>query len=257
MISVNGLLQVGYGVATFFVGLIVAKRLQKLLEREYRKKMPRGMAANISRLSYYALIFVVLLLALDVAGFKIESLLVAGGIVGVAVGFASQKTVSNLISGLFLYLDRPFDIGDAVDIAGTTGVVLDITPLSTRVRTWEGPTVRIPNEKVFGSEIKNFRRVSARRFEYRVGVAYGTKLDRALEIINGVLDEEPYVLKNPGKDVFVSNLGDSAIEITVKAWTPASKNYAVKTRILKRIYEALTKAKIEIPFPQMDVHLKD
>ena len=251
------LLNVGYGVLTFLLGLLILKRIQRLIERLLRRSMPQDMANSTSRLLYYALIFVLILISLEVAGFRVESLLVAGGIVGVAIGFASQKTVSNLISGLFLYIDRPMDIGDSVEIEGYSGVVEDVKPLSTRIRTWEGPVVRIPNEKVFGASIKNFKKVVARRFEYKIGISYTSDVEKAIEVVKEVLLSEPFVLESPAPQVFVSNFLDSAIELTIKAWTPAPKNYSTKTQVLKKIYEAFKKEGIEIPYPQLDLHVKE
>ncbi len=247
---------IALGLLTLAFGFWLVKRLEKVIEKFLRRQMPEGFANSMSRLSQYALDFLVVLLALEIAGFRVESLLVAGGIVGVAIGFASQKTVSNLISGLFLYADRPFDIGDAVELGDVSGVVEDIKPFSTRIRTWEGPVVRIPNEQVFGARIKNYKKVVARRFEYKIGISYESDLDLAIETIKKVLEAEPFVLTQPAPEVFVSNFLDSAIELTVKAWTPASKNYSTKTKVLKKIYDALKENGIEIPYPQLDLHVK-
>lgn len=249
-------LQVAEGIAAFAVGLVAVKWLQGALEKGLQKKMPKGMARSISKLSYYVLLFLVALLALDVAGFEIQSLLVAGGVAGVAVGFASQKTVSNLISGLFLYVDRPFDVGDSVEISGTGGMVLEIKPLSTRIRTWDGPIVRLPNEKVFGAEITNYKKIAARRMQFDVGIGYGSSVKTAIESMRDVLDKDPYVLQSPSPSLYLSKLGDSAKIITVKAWAPISKFYTVKHRILEALYDRLVSEGVEIPNPQLDVHLK-
>jgi small-conductance mechanosensitive channel len=243
-------------VAVFLVGLVALKQVQKALERRLAKGMPKGMAQSMSRLANYVLVALLALLALDVAGFQIESLLVAGGIVGVAVGFASQTTVANLISGLFLYLDRPFDIGDSVEIGSTSGMVLDIAPLSTRIRTWDGPVVRLPNEKVFNSGITNYKKIAARRFQFDIGISYGSDVDKAIGVMEKVLGAEPYVLRSPGPSVYLSGLGDSAKVITVKAWAPLSQFYSVKHAVLKGIYDELTRAGIVLPNPQLDVHIK-
>jgi len=252
----QGLPDVVYGILLFFVGMIVVKRMEKLLEKGFNRRMPKGAAKSMARLTYYGLLFLVALLALEVGGVRLDSLLVAGGIIGIALGFASQKTVSNLISGLFLYVDRPFDIGDSVEIGSVGGIVIDITPLSTRLRTWDGPVVRMPNEKVFTAEIKNLKKVEARRFEYKIGVSYESDVDRAIATIRKVLGDEVYVLKDPAPTVYMSGLLDSAIEITVRAWTPTSKNFTVKAGILKSMYDSLKKAGVKIPAPRLEVRLK-
>lgn len=246
-----------YGILTFLVGVIIIKRLEGLIEKNLKKRMHPGMAKNMSRLSYYGLFFFLAVISLDVGGLKVQSLLVAGGIVGMAIGFASKETVSNLISGLFLYFDRPFDIGDYVEVGKTGGTVLDITPLSTRLRTGDGPIVRLPNDKVFAAEIKNYKRVAARRFTHTIKVGYNSGIDNVIELIKEVLDAESFVLKNPKPSIYLNNLGDSALEIVVKAWTPAAKNFSAKTKILREIYETLNKNKIEIPGPQLEVKIRD
>ena len=252
----QGLPAAFYGIFAFVVGMIVIKRIERLLVKGFQRSMPKGAAKSMGRLTYYGLIFLAALLALDIGGFKLDSLLVAGGILGVALGFASQTTVSNLISGLFLYVDRPFDIGDAVEIGKTGGVVIDISPLSTRLRTWNGPIVRLPNEKVFNAEIKNYKKVEARRFEFKIGIDYASDVDKAIATLGKALDSEPFVLKNPEADIYMSALLDSAIELTVRAWTPTSKAGEVKRRILQKFYTKLKKEGIRIPNPQLDVHLK-
>ncbi|MBR9681188.1 MAG: mechanosensitive ion channel family protein, partial [Candidatus Altiarchaeota archaeon] len=221
-----------------------------------KRNMPSGTAKSLSRIVYYVFMFILVMVVLSLLGVDVQILLTAGGVLGIAIGFASQKTVSNLISGIFLYIDRPMDIGDAVDIEGTSGVILDITPLSTRLRSWEGPIVRMPNSKVFDSKITNYKKTAARRIEYKLGISYNSKVDKAIKVIRKILDDEPFVLDSPGPGIWINNLLDSSVELTIRAWAPASKAFSVKTQMLQKIYEALNKNKIEIPYPQMDIHLK-
>lgn len=247
---------IGSAAIIALIGFFISRNLSKIVERALRKTMPTGTAKSLSRIIYYAFIFILVLFVLSLVGVNVQILLAAGGVLGVAIGFASQKTVSNLISGIFLYIDRPMDIGDSVDIEGTGGTVLDISPLSTRLRSWDGPVIRIPNSKVFDSKITNYKKTAARRIEYKIGISYRSKVDKAVKIIKKLLDDEAFVLDSPGPTIWVSNLADSAVELTVRAWAPASKRFSVKTAMLQKIYEALVKNKIEIPYPQMDVHLK-
>jgi len=248
---------VGTALLVALVGYFISRRISRVAERALAKKMPEGSAKNLSRIIYYVFIFVMILFVLTLLGLKVDSLLVAGGVIGMAIGFASQKTVSNFISGIFLYIDRPMNIGDSVNIGGSSGVVLDITPFSTRLRSWDGPVVRIPNSKVFDSEITNYKQTVARRVEYSLRISYDSSTDKAIQLIKEELAREPFVLTSPGPDVHVSKLGDSAVEITVKFWTPAPKMYAVKTRMLQRIYQTLKKAGVSIPYPRMDIRLSN
>ena len=247
---------VGTSVLTAIIGFIISKNISKLTERALKKKMPLGTAKSLSRIVYYVFMFILIMFVLSLVGVDVQILMAAGGVLGIAIGFASQKTVSNLISGIFLYIDRPMDIGDSVDIEGTSGVVLDITPLSTRLRSWSGPIVRIPNSKVFDSKITNYKKIAARRLEYTIGISYKSNVDKAIKVIKKIFEDEPFILDSPAPGIWVSNLADSSVELTIRAWAPASKQFSVKTKTLQKIYETLNKNKIEIPYPQMDVHLK-
>ncbi|ABO35376.1 MscS Mechanosensitive ion channel [Methanococcus maripaludis C5] len=184
---------------------------------------------------------------------RLGSLLVAGGITGIILGFASQTVVANFISGIFLYFDKPLKIGDSVEIGTSSGIVNDIKMMSTRIRTWDGVLVRIPNEKVFNSEIINNKKYPARRVDIEVGIAYKEDADRAIELIWNMLEDMTYVLVDPEPQIFVNNLGNSSVDISVKAWTPSEKWYDVKREIIKNIKKEFDGENIEIPFPQRTV----
>ena len=247
---------IGSAALVALVGFFISRNISKIVERALKRTMPTGTAKSLSRIVYYVFMFILILFVLSLVGVNVQILIAAGGVLGIALGFASQKTVSNLISGIFLYIDRPMDIGDSVDIAGTGGTVLDITPLSTRLRSWDGPVIRMPNSKVFDSKITNYKKTVARRLEYKIGISYKSKVDKAIKIIKKLLDDEAFVLDSPGPQIWLSNLADSSVELTIRAWAPASKMWPVKRSMLQKIYETLDKNKIEIPYPQMDVHLK-
>lgn len=238
------------------VGFVVSQNISELAQKALSKQMPEGMARSISRLVYYIFVSVLIVFVLSLLGVDVGILLTAGGVLGVAIGFASQKTVANLISGIFLYVDRPMDIGDSVDIGGEGGSVLDITPLSTRLRTWDGPTVRIPNSKVFESSITNYSKTVARRMQFTIGISYSDDPDKAIAIIEDVLDSEPFILDSPSPSVYVDELGDSAVNITVKAWAPTPKYWSVRHSVLQTLYRTLLAKGIKLPNPQLEVHLK-
>ncbi|MBA2862856.1 mechanosensitive ion channel family protein [Methanococcus maripaludis] len=184
---------------------------------------------------------------------RLGTLLVAGGITGIILGFASQTVVANFISGIFLYFDKPLKIGDSVEIGTSSGIVNDIKMMSTRIRTWDGVLVRIPNEKVFNSEIINNKKYPARRVDIEVGIAYKEDADRAIELIWNMLEDMTYVLVDPEPQIFVKGLGNSSVDISVKAWAPSEKWYDVKREIIKNIKKEFDGEKIEIPFPQRTI----
>jgi small-conductance mechanosensitive channel len=179
---------------------------------------------------------------------------VAGGIAGVMVGFASQRVIGNLVSGLFLFAERPMKIGDSVNVDGQTGIVKDIRILSTTIRTFDGLGVRIPNEDVFTSSITNYVAHAARRFDFEVGIRYEDDAEEAVAVLRGLVEEQPTALKSPAPVVAVTEFGDSAVKIQVLAWGPRDGWWGAKTAILSRVQKALEARGIEMAYPQVVVH---
>jgi small-conductance mechanosensitive channel len=212
--------------------------------------MKRDQLELILKVIYFVIIIIAFLAVLPLLGLNLSGLLVAGGIAGIVIGFASQSVVSNLISGIFLLSEKPIKIGDQINVDGIAGFVEDINILSTIVRTYDGLYVRLPNEKVFSSNITNYVAHVARRFEYVVGIRYSDDAERAIEIIKGLIEKHPFALKNPEPQVFVDNFGDSSVNIVVRIWAPSAVWYDVKMEILWKIKKELEANGIQIPFPQ-------
>ncbi len=238
------------GASILILGVILAKIISLYTRRMLKERVKRQDRELVAKLLYYALIVVVLILALPHLGFKLSGLLVAGGIVGIALGFASQSIVSNLISGIFLLIERPINIGNPVNIDGIAGVVEDIQIISTTLRTFDGLYIRMPNQKVFTANITNYEANVARRFEYRIGIRYRDDANQAIEIIKAIIDKEPLALQHPEPLVFVSELGDNAVNIIVRPWAPVSVWYDLSTKLLWKLKTTLEAEGIEIPFPQ-------
>jgi small-conductance mechanosensitive channel len=232
------------------IAIVIAKALSLYLRRFLREKVTRGHLEILVKVTSYSIFIIALIIILPLLGVKLSGLLVAGGIAGLAIGFASQSVIGNLISGLFLMIERPIAIGNVVNIDGTVGVVEDIRIISTTLRTFDGPFMRVPNQKIFTANITNYAQNVARRFEYVIGIRYSDDADKAIEIIKNLIQEHPLVLINPAPMVFVDNLGDSSVNIIARIWAPATEWFGVKMELLWKIKQALEKEGIEIPFPQ-------
>jgi len=237
--------------------VLLARFLGKVTLAWGRRTLPDNVARALSKAVYYTLIFLGIVAALGTYGVNLSSLLVAGGIAGIVVGFASQTVFSNLLSGLFIYFDRPFLVGDPIEVEGIGGVVSDIGVFSTKVISWDGVLHRLPNERIFNATIKNFSRMVARRVEYLVSIGYGDDIEKARRVIMKVIEEEPLALAEPEPQVFVSELGDNGVILTVRFWAPTPKWFDAKMRVLGKIKEALDEAGIEIPFPQSSVWFRN
>jgi|Deesub1362A_J573_1020465.scaffolds.fasta_scaffold00290_51 small-conductance mechanosensitive channel len=237
-------------IFTLALAVIIARVVRVSLRRSLKNIVPANTLVLFEKAAYYGILAIAIIAVLPQIGIHLTGLLVAGGILGIMLGFASQTVVSNLISGVFLFIDKPLNIGDQVDIGGVSGVVTDISVFSTRIRTWDGIYVRLPNEKVFNSNIRNFIYNTVRRFEYTVGIRYSDDAERAIEIIKKVIDEHPFALVNPSPQVFVNELGENSVNLTVRVWAPSQVWFGVKTDLLWKIKQAIEEAGIEIPFPQ-------
>ncbi|MEB3772352.1 MAG: mechanosensitive ion channel family protein [Desulfurococcales archaeon] len=232
---------------------VIAVISKKLVEKPLRRVAPEDIATLVSRSVYYTVLFFGLLSVLALFNISLSGLLVAGGIAGIVIGFASQTVFSNFLSGLFIYFDKPFKIGDAIEINGESGIVTDINVFSTRIRRWDGVHIRIPNEDIFKSQIKNLIQNKVRRVDYTIGISYQDDPEKARRIILDHLEQHPLVLAEPLPTVFLSELGDSALVIQVRFWTLTKYWFQAKTRILEELYKKLTDNGITIPFPQQTV----
>jgi len=137
------------------------------------------------------------------------------------------------------------------------GVVLDISVMSTKIKSFDGLLIRIPNEKVFTSIIQNIGASTIRRLVFRVGIAYKEDAEKAIQVIRKVLDKHPFILAILEPEVFVEELGDSSVNILVRVWVPVTEWYEVKKQVLWEIKKAITEAGIEIPFPRHDIWFRN
>ena len=237
-------------VLIFFAALLVSKLITVQLRRSLKDKMDKEHLEMLTKIASYGIMVIAIMWIMPTIGLEPSGLMVAGGIVALAIGFASQSIIGNLISGLFLMVERPVKIGDLVEISGNLGFVEDIHIISTSIRTLEGNFIRIPNETVFTSSITNYTSNPVRRFEYTVGISYADDADKAMGIIKDLIYDHPLALVNPTPQVYVADLGDNSVDIMVRIWSPSTEWFGVKMELLWKIKTAIEAAGIEIPFPQ-------
>jgi small-conductance mechanosensitive channel len=237
------------------LAVLVSRLITLYLRRSLKDKVSKDVGETFLKFLYYGTLIVVFISSLRLIGLKPSELLLAGGVTGIILGFASQNIVGNLVSGVFLMIERPIKIGDQVEINGISGFVTDIRIISTHIRTYDGLFVRIPNQQVFTTNITNIVGHPVRRFEYKIGISYSDDANVAIWLIKNLIDKEPFALMSPCPSVFVSDLGESSVHIVVRMWAPVSEWFGLKTRLLWNIKQTLEENNIEIPFPQRIVHL--
>lgn len=250
----------GLMVLGFFVAWMIVGRLMK--EGVTRYQMDPSIHQLVENLFSVLAGTLALVTVLAQFGFDVLSIIASLGIVGIAVGFAAQSTLSNFIAGITLLIERPFRIGDWVTINGQDGKVIKIALRTTWLRTRDNIFAMIPNDSVASSDIINYSAEGATRLNIPVGIAYKESAKAAREILMPVLLGHPEVLQMPGMEprVVVKSLGDSSVNLEAKVWiTP--DNLDVQPRImadiLEQMKEALDAAGIEIPFPHLQLFIDD
>jgi small-conductance mechanosensitive channel len=238
-----------FAVVIIFV-VILARIIGIWLKRSLSDRMEKAEMDKLIKVIQAIIILLGIWFALPSFNFDVGQLLVVGGTIGLIVAFASQKIVSNLGSGLFLLIERPVKPGDTIQVGDVGGMVQQIHILSTIIKTYDGIYVRVPNERVFTSDITNYVANPARRFGYKVSIGYRDDADEAKAAISGLLEEHPFVLKHPPPELYVSELGPSGVELTIFIWTPSKVWWGVQTEMLGKIKQLLDREGIEIPFPQ-------
>lgn len=232
--------------ASFIIGSLISKKLR----RELYGKIPGNEREMLSKIIYFVIVIFGFLIALPYLDIEISGLLIAGGFLSIIIGLAGQTVIANFFSGIILFIEQPIKIGDNIGVGETLGTVEDIRILSTIIKTYDGIYTRIPNQTLFTSNITNYVAHVARRFEYSIGIRYADDADRATEIIWEVLNKHPFALKNPSPSIFVDELGDNGVILSVRIWSPSSEWWDVKTELLWKIKVALEENGIQIPFPQ-------
>jgi len=246
-------LEVAIFAIIIIASLIVARVLTQKVRYSLPDRIPKNDREVISKALYFVVAGIGVIIALPYINVNLSGLFVAGGVFAIIIGIAGQNVFSNFIAGLILFVERPIKIGDNIGIEDVLGTVEDIRILSTIIKTYDGIYTRIPNFTIFTANITNYVAHVARRFEYSVGIRYQDDADLAMSVIRSVVEEHPFALKSPAPKIYVDELGDNAVLLSVRIWAPSMVWWDVRTELLWKIKVALEESGIEIPFPQRTV----
>lgn len=235
-------------------GVVFSKLAQYLLTRALEKRLSKQQMLLISRFSYYLIFILFLVSALQQLGLKLGVLLGAAGIFSVAIGFASQTSFANLISGIFLLMERPFVIGDYVKIGEVMGEVMSIDILSTKIRSFDNTMFRVPNDTLIKSQIQNMTHFRKRRIDTKIGVSYDTDITKAKQVLLQCADMNSAALKTPEPFVITSDFLDSCINLQLSVWCNSRERNKMRSELMQCIQESFAKNNIEIPFPQITIN---
>ena len=240
-----GILCVGLAIV-FLAGLLLKRALKPRLS-------PHHLLLAQKTILYVGIVLVVctVLIHLNV---NLTAVLGAAGIVTVAIGFAAQTSLSNLISGLFLLSERPFEVGDLIVVGNTRGIVLSIDLLSVELRTHDNLFVRMPNETLIKAEVTTVTRFPIRRMDINVGVAYKENVGQVIQVLKEIADANPNSLTEPAPLILFKDFGASSLDFLVGIWFEKTKFLDLKNSIMKEIKERFDQEGIEIAFSHLTVY---
>jgi small-conductance mechanosensitive channel len=241
-------------VIIVIAGFVLLKILNFSIGRTIKKRFSQQTAMLIKKGIFYAGAFIILVTVLRQLGFKLTALLGAAGIAGIAIGFASQTSVSNIISGLFLISEKPFAVGDIIKVGNTMGIILSIDLLSVKIRTFDNLFIRIPNEQLIKQEVTNVTRFPIRRLNIDVSIAYKDDIGKVKEVLLDIAKNNPYCLDNPDPYFVIKEFGAHGIDLMLGAWFSKPDYAALKNSIMQEIKERFDREGIEIPFPHVSVY---
>lgn len=230
---------------------VLKNTITKVLDRRNAEPSLKGFLTSLVDVLMKVMLVI---MAMDVIGVKATSFIAILGAAGLAIGMALQGTLQNFASGVIILLLKPFRVGDYIESGGHKGYVNAIHIFNTYIRPFNGRIIVVPNSQLATSTIINHTKEDKIRLEVVASVAYGTDLKQAKEVLMGVIEKDSLILKDPAPTVCVSNLGDSSVDLSMWMWTTVEDYWTVWKHIREDVYNALYEAKIEIPFPQVQVH---
>jgi small-conductance mechanosensitive channel len=242
-------------LVTFIITGVLKVVMEHILLK--RARLPRGVPAAISVTIRYFLIILGFMFALSAAGIELGKFSLLAGALGVGIGFGLQNIVNNFISGLILVYERPLQVGDTIEVENLLGQVKRIGIRSSNVRTYDGAEVVVPNGNLISNQLINWTLSDkTRRIEIKVGVSYGSDPNVVLELLEKVANENEDVLKDPPPWALFEDFGNSSLNFRLLFWVPYELGIRTKSAIAVAVFNIFRENGVEIPFPQLDLHMK-
>ena len=243
-------------ILALIIGMWLANMIAGGLERRMEKsEFDPSLRPFLKSLVGTLLKVMVVVSVLGMVGIQMTSFIAILGAAGLAVGMALSGTLQNFAGGVMILIFKPFKVGDFIDAQGYTGTVNAIQIFNTILKTPDNKTIIIPNGGLSTSSMVNYSTEATRRVDWTFGVAYGDDIDTAKEVLTKLLTGNDMVLKDPAPFIELGELADSSVNFTVRAWVNAADYWAVHFYMLEQVYRKFNEVGLNIPFPQMDVHL--
>ena len=262
--SIPGLITFGLKVlaalVAFFIGRLVIRWIRKIVRRSFeRSGADKGVEQFVDSLLKYGLYALLVFSLISSLGFDTTSVAAVLASGGVAIGLAFQGSLSNFAGGVLILLLKPFVVGDYIieDTNGKEGTVKEIQIFYTKLSTIDNKTIVIPNGMLTNNSITNATAKDERQLDLRVGISYDADIRQAKSVIENLLIKDECIIKNEQINVFVHELADSAVVLGIRAWVKNEEYWETRWRLLEEIKILLDENGIEIPYPQMAVHMKE
>lgn len=258
---VNALIGFCFRLAIAILVFIAGKFVIRYLHRWVKKLLIKrdaeaSLTSFILSLVKITLYFILIITVVGIIGIETSSFLALFASAGVAIGLALSGTLQNFAGGVLILLLKPYKVGDFIEVQGFTGTVKEIQIFNTVINTTDNKAIIIPNGGLSTSSINNYSLETRRRIDWTIGIAYGTDFEHARKVILDILAQEPKLEKEPIPPVVLLNeLGDSSVNLTVRAWASTSEYWDIFFRMNELFYKVLPEKGIQFPFPQIDVHL--
>ncbi|MFK8031044.1 MAG: mechanosensitive ion channel family protein [Gammaproteobacteria bacterium] len=248
--------KVAISLCILIVGYIVAKSATALLSRGMRKaSVDETLVRFLRNILYVLSMAFVVIAALSQMGVNTTSIAAIFAAAGLAIGLALQNSLGNFAAGVMLIANRPFRVGDYVEVAGVGGTVVETSVFATILNTPDNKRLIVPNGEITTNIITNFSVNATRRIDLVLSISYGDDLDKAQALFTRVVSEHPAVLKDPAPLVGVREMADSSVNLVVRPWVQTSDYWSTLLDLTKQLKEACDQEGLSIPFPQRDVHM--
>ena len=243
-------------IVVFIVGRWIVRRLNKLLAKILEKRhVEASLSTFVKSLVNITLTLLLIIVVIGVLGIETSSFIALFASAGVAIGMALSGTLQNFAGGVMILLFKPFKVGDTIEAQEQSGTVRDIQIFNTILATPDNKIIIIPNGGLSTGLMKNYSREATRRVDWEFGLAYGDDYTKAKAVIARLLDADGRVLKDPAYFIALTSLGESSVNIVVRAWVNAGDYWGVYFDMNEKVYKTFAEENLNIPFPQLDVHL--
>ncbi len=244
-------------IITLIVGMWLISLIRKSINRRFEKKeMEPSLRSFLDSMIGVLLKIMLLISVIGMMGVEMTSFIAILGAVGFAVGMALSGTLQNFAGGVMILLFKPFKTGDFIEAQGYMGTVSEIQLFNTIMKTPDNKTIIIPNGGLSTGSMVNYSAEPQRRVDFVFGIGYGDDVDKAKQVLMNLINADARILKDPEPFVAVTELADSSVNLVVRVWAEAADYWGIYFDLTEKVYKTFEKEGLNIPYPQMDVHLQ-